>query len=66
MVIVNDRDKLDWKPGMTVQDLLDAMRYDFSMMTVTVDDILVPSENYRTHEIPDNARVSVFHLAHGG
>ena len=66
MVLINDRDKVTWRPGMTVQDLLDAMHYDFAMMTVTVDGKLIAAEDYRTHKVPDEANVAVFHLAHGG
>ena len=63
---VNDRDRIDWHEGMTVQDLLDAMGYSYALITVTVNDQLVAAEDYATRQIPDRARVTVFHLAHGG
>jgi len=66
MIIVNNRDKLEWHEGMTVQDVLDAMRYHFSLITVTVNGELVLSEDYDEYEVPDNANVTAFHLAHGG
>ncbi|MCP5107222.1 MAG: sulfur carrier protein ThiS [bacterium] len=66
MVIVNNRDKLEWREGMTVQDLLDEMGYHFSLITVTVNGELVLEEDYEEVEIPDNADVGAFHLAHGG
>ena len=66
MIIVNNRDKLEWNEGMTVQDVLDEMRYHFSLITVTVNEELVLSEDYDEYEIPDNANVIAFHLAHGG
>jgi thiamine biosynthesis protein ThiS len=66
MIVVNDRDRVDWRPGMTVQDLLDAMGYSYVLITVTVDDELVAEHDYGHHELPDGARVTVFHLAHGG
>jgi len=66
MLIVNDRDRVEWKAGMTVQDLLDILRYDFALMTVTVNGTLIPEDEYSWRTIPDGARVAVFHLAHGG
>ncbi|HOX24242.1 MAG TPA: sulfur carrier protein ThiS [Candidatus Krumholzibacteria bacterium] len=66
MILVNDRDRVPWHAGMTVQDLLGAMNYTYVLITVMVDDVLVPQEDYHHREIPDGARVTVFHLAHGG
>lgn len=66
MVTVNNRDKLEWSESMTVKVLLKKMHYSYSLITVTVNGELVPKENYEDHLIPDNADVTVFHLAHGG
>jgi len=65
-LIVNDRDRVDWHEGMTVQDLLSAMGYSYALITVTVNDQLVIEQDYPHHRIPAGARVTVFHLAHGG
>ncbi|MGM0653322.1 MAG: sulfur carrier protein ThiS [Bacillota bacterium] len=66
MITVNNKEKLDWHEGMTVQDVLDRMGYVLTTITVSVNDQLVQEEDYTTYEIPDNASVNVFHLAHGG
>lgn len=66
MLIVNNRDKVDWHEGMTVRDLLETMGYSYVLITVTVNSTLVPESDYESHEIPDEAEVTVFHLAHGG
>ena len=66
MILVNNRDKVGWKEGMTVQDVLDVMEYSFRHMTITVNGELVPEEDYDTCKVPDNAEVTIFHLAHGG
>ncbi len=66
MVTINNRDKLSWQKGMTVTELLKKMRYSYSLITVTVNGELVPHEDYESHPVPDNADVTVFHLAHGG
>ena len=65
-LIVNDRDRIDWHEGMTVQDLLNTMGYSYALITVTVNDLLVAQEDYSTCRIPAQSRVTVFHLAHGG
>lgn len=65
MVIVNNRDKLEWHEGMTVRDVLDEMHYRFSLITVRVNGDLVHGEDYDDYEVPDNAEITAFHLAHG-
>jgi thiamine biosynthesis protein ThiS len=66
MLIVNNRDKIEWHDGMTVRDVLKAMNYDYALITVTVNGTVVMDEQYAAFPVPDGADVSVFHLAHGG
>jgi thiamine biosynthesis protein ThiS len=66
MVTVNNRDKVKWRENMTVRDLLQVMHYSYFLITVTVNGEFVPKEDYEEYEVPDNADVTVFHLAHGG
>ena len=66
MITVNERDRIEWRSGMKVQDLLDEMGYDYALITVTVDDRLVPEDEYDSHGLKDGSSVTVFHLAHGG
>ena len=66
MIRINNRDEIEWREGMSVQDLLDEMGYSYTLITVTVDDRLVPEEDYDRFIIHDGADVGVFHLAHGG
>ena len=66
MVLINDRDRLDWHDGMTVQQMLDEMGYSYALITVTVNGVLVSEDDYATHQLPDDAKITVFHLAHGG
>lgn len=65
MVTVNNRDKLEWHEGMTVRDVLDGMNYHFSLITVRVNGELVLNEDYDEYEVPENAEITAFHLAHG-
>ena len=66
MITINKRDNLEWRPGMTIQDVLDAMRYTYHLITVTVNGEIVPKEDFDTYQIPDGADVRVFHIMHGG
>lgn len=66
MVIINNREKLDWHENMTVADLLVKMNYMYSLITVTVNGEVVAKDDYDEFLVPDNADVGVFHLAHGG
>lgn len=66
MIVVNNRDKVEYKKDMTVQDVLDEMRYSYVLITVTVNDKVVFKEDYESFGINDNDKVGVFHLAHGG
>jgi sulfur carrier protein len=66
MLTINNRDRIDWRPGMSVKDVLDAMGYDYALITVTVNEELVPEEEYLLRLVPDEAKVTIFHLAHGG
>ena len=66
MILINDRDKIDWFKGMTVKDILSEMEYTYVMITVTVNDEVVTDEEYETYTVPDNADVKLIHLCHGG
>ena len=57
---------MEWQEGMTVQRLLDALGYDYPLITTTVNGALVAQEDYASCPVPDEANVTIFHLAHGG
>ena len=66
MVLVNNRDRVEWQEGLTVQGLFDRLGYEYALITVTVNGELVAEEDYGSTAVPDGAEVTVFHLAHGG
>jgi len=66
MIIVNQREKREWKEGMTVSDLFKIMGYDYSLITVMINGKYVPEDEYSFTTIPDEADVRAYHLAHGG
>ena len=66
MITVNNRDKLNWEQGLTIRDVLLKMNYDYSLISVYLNEEYVPSEEYDTKKIPDDSSVQIIHLAHGG
>jgi len=66
MIRVNDKYEIEWRPGMTVQDLLDALNFTFRMIAVRINGTPVLRADYATTEIPDGAEVQALHLISGG
>jgi sulfur carrier protein len=65
MITVNG-EKLDWQPGMTVRDILEAKNYRFRMLVTKIDGTLVKRSDYDTTLVPEGADVKVIHLISGG
>ncbi len=65
MVTVNG-EPLPHRPGMTVQDVLDARKYIFRMLAVSVNGEVVARKDYKTTRVPDGADVQVIHMISGG
>ena len=66
MILVNDQDRLPWRHGMTIQDVMAAMGWDYVLVAVTINGDFVDPEDYGSRPIPDDADVKVIHIAHGG
>lgn len=65
MIKVNG-DPMEWRDGMTVQDILNAKKYKFPLLIVTIDDEHVTKEQYAATIVPDGANVKVIHMLSGG
>ena len=66
MIRVNDQYDVAYDPGMTVQDLLDALKFSFRMIVVKVNGQVVLRKDFKTTEVPDGAEVQAIHLISGG
>jgi len=66
LILVNNRDEVEWEEGLTVSALLERFRYTFPHIIVKVNGKVIPREEYPTHAIPDGADVWVIHLIAGG
>ncbi len=65
MITVNG-DRMPYRPGMTVQDILDERKYIFRMLAVSVNGQIVARKDYKTTQVPDEADVQVIHMISGG
>ena len=65
-ILVNNRDEVEWEPGLTVSALLERFRYTFPHIIVKVNGEVIPRQDYPTSVIPDGADVRVIHLIAGG
>jgi len=66
MILVNNRDEIEWEEGLTVSALLERLRYTFTHIIVKIDGQVVLRDDYPTRLIPDGAHVWVIHLIAGG
>ena len=66
VILVNNRDKVEWEEGLTVSALLERFRYTFPHIIVKINGEVIPREQYPTCTIPDAANVWVIHLIAGG
>ncbi len=65
MIVVNG-ERMEWRVGMTVRDVLRARNYIFRMLVVQVNGELVKRGTYDTAVVPDGATVDVIHMISGG
>lgn len=55
-----------WEENMTIDRILQVMRYSFRMLVVKVDGRLVKKNDYASTVVPEGAVVEVIHLISGG
>ena len=52
MIIVN-KEAMEYEEGTTVQDVLYKKKYTFPLITVVVNNVLVPRDSYSEYKIND-------------
>lgn len=65
MILVNG-ERIDWREGMTIQDVLDACNYVFPLLVVKVNGKLVKKPQYDSHIVHDGDEIKVLHMISGG
>jgi thiamine biosynthesis protein ThiS len=66
MIRVNNQYDVEYRPGMTVQDVLGALKFSFRMIVVKIDGEVVLRKDFATTEVPDGAEMQAIHLISGG
>ena len=65
MITVNT-ERMDWREGMTIADILKARNYIFRMIAVSINGELIKRGTYDKAVVPDGADVQVIHMISGG
>ncbi|MDI9370707.1 MAG: sulfur carrier protein ThiS [Synergistaceae bacterium] len=65
MIKVNGRE-MEWRSGMTIQDVLDDCGYSFRMIAVWVDGVPFRREQFSVAPVHDGAEVQALHMISGG
>ncbi len=66
MIRVNNKFDVEWQEGMTVNSILEILKFTFPMIVVSVNGKVTPRSEYGTTAIEDNDQVRVIHLVAGG
>ena len=66
VIRVNAQYDVEYRPGMTVQDVLDALKFSFRMIVVKIDGKVVLKKDFATTEVPDGTEMQAIHLISGG
>lgn len=65
MIRVNNRN-IDFRQGMTIQSLIEDLKYSFPTLIVRVNDIFIPKEQYKDTLIKDGDDIKIIHPIAGG
>jgi sulfur carrier protein len=63
---VNNHYEVEWHPGLTVQEMLEALQFSFRMIVVKIDGKVVLRRDFATTTVPEGAQVEAIHLISGG
>ena len=66
MISVNDKWELEWKPGVSIRDVLTRLGFTHTVVVVSVNGALVPASDYDSHRLEDGDAVTVIHIIGGG
>ena len=66
MIRINNEYQVEWRSSMTVQYLLEELKFTFRMIVVKVNGQVVLRPDYATTLVPDGAEVQALHLISGG
>jgi len=65
-MIYLDGKEMPWHEGMTVADLLKQISDSHSYAVVRINDTVISRPNFDTHQIPNQAEISLIPMIAGG
>jgi thiamine biosynthesis protein ThiS len=57
---------MEWRPGLTIEEILNNLKENLSIIVVKVNGRPVLKKEYGTFEVPDNAEVNTIDIIAGG
>ncbi|MDY0004354.1 MAG: sulfur carrier protein ThiS [Polyangia bacterium] len=66
MSITVNGEEHPFRPGLTVEALMEERKFSFPLKTVLVNGVLVPRSEHPARELADGDRVEVIHMISGG
>ncbi len=62
IVRVNDKFQVRWQPGMTVQDVIRALRFSYALLVVRINDRVVPRDEWPTRQVHPEDDLKIWHM----
>jgi thiamine biosynthesis protein ThiS len=66
VILINGFKKMEWRQGLTIKDVLDHLNYNYSLITVSLNNTVIFEEDYEDTLVPDGSSIKAIHLCHGG
>lgn len=66
MIRINDKWDVPWQAGMTVDDVLTVCKFTHHHIVISVNDTLVPPDEYATQPVVNGSQVWAIHVVAGG
>jgi sulfur carrier protein len=66
MIRVNEQYDIEYRPGITVQDILDELKFSFRMIVVKIEGKVVLRKDFASTQVPDHTEMQAIHLISGG
>ncbi len=66
MITINENESFEWSENLTVENLLNALNYNYSFLIVTVNGKVIKKEAFSTFFIEENADIRITKISPGG
>ncbi len=62
VIHVNDKFQVRWRPGMTVQDVIRALRFSYALLVVRLNGQVVPRERWPEQPVHPQDDLKIWHM----